>query len=584
MPDYVVTIGNAQYHVTAPSDDVVTQAGQRFDQWMATDYLRRAPQPTVNINVGGQQELGWVGLGQRPQVPNEGVTPEEDRQQGMVDAFGRFLSEETRAGRPTTEKISDWTRNVGNALTFGNFNEIVAGADNLLGDRDNMTFQERLTYEDQQDAMHRLENPLSSTAVDLAGGLATPAAMMRGGASFLSNARPTAGSVVPRSVLEGAGYGAVAGFGEGGGDFNVAERLRNTGAGALGGGVMGGIFGTVAGSLANRSAVASAPTREAVGAGTDAAYDAMRTAGVRFNANSFDNLIQTVDADLLGQNLASIPNSGAARWLGILQGRQGQAPTMDELDTLRSNLLSDIRDAQRGANPNANDVRLMERIVRHLDDYMTDPQAPLMAGNLAAGQAALAEGRTLSVAGRKSDVINEAVREAQVAAGERTATPASRQSALANAFRSIANDPARMRLFTLEERSLINEIAGGGLTENTLRGLGRLGLTNAFGGLAGFLPAAGGAGAAFAAGGPSAAAGAVLAGEIGSRLSGGMTRQNQALLDALARSSGQATANPAILPILQGVLATGAVQGIGATPVQDYLGVLMPPQRPRGVL
>lgn len=559
MPDYVVTINGQQYRVTAPNDEVMTEAGRRFDEWLAANPVQ--PEPTA------------------PRVPNEGVTWNEEQTARQVDTFGQLLSQATREGRPLTEKIGDWTRNVGNALTFGNFNEIVAGADNLLGNRDGMTFQQRLEYEDQQDALHRLENPISSTAIDLAGGVATPAAMMRSGASFLSRARPTASSVIPRSVMEGAGYGAVAGLGEGSSDFNLAERARNAGAGAAMGGATGGVFGAVGGSLANRSAVASAPTRETVAANADAAYGAMRNAGVRFNANSFDNLLQTIDADLQGQNIGAMPGSDAGRWLNLLMGRQGQAPTMDELDTLRSNLLSDIRDAQRGANPNGNDIRLLQRIVGHIDDYIADPQAPIVAGNLAAGQAGLAEGRSLSIAGRKSDVINEAVQEAQVAAGERTATPASRQSALANAFRSIANDPARMGMFTQEEQALIREVAAGGLTERTFRGLGRLGFTNAFGGLAGFLPAAGGAGAAFAAGGPGAAAGAVVAGEIGSRLSGSMTRQNAALIDALARSQGQAAANPALLPIMQALLATGATQGIGSTPVQSYLDVLLPPRQ-----
>lgn len=565
MADYLVTINGRQYRVTAPNQEVVTEAARRFDEWM-----------------GGNREVAPLppGASPPPAVPNEGAGMPGGGagQDALVERFGRFLEGGIRELRPLTEKISDWTRDVGNALTFGNFNELVAGADNLLGNRDNMTFQDRLAYEDRQDALHRQENPVATTAIDLAGGLATPVAMMRSGASFLRGARPSASSIVPRSVLEGAGYGAVAGFGQGEG-FDPVERGRNALAGAGVGGATGGIFGTIGGSLANRSAVASAPTREALGTATDAAFDTMRSAGVRFNSNSFDNLLQTIDAELQGANVAAIPGSGAGRWLGILNSRQGQAPTMDELQTLRSNLQSDIRDAQRGTNPNGNDIRLMEGIVRRMDEYMLDPAAPIVGGNLAAGQSALTEGRSLSLASRKSGVIAEAMAAARRAAGERVATPSSRQAALASEFRQIADNPEMRRMFNAEELSIIDEIAGGRITETTLRNLGRLAPSNAIGGLGGLLPAAVGLGGIAASAGTVPAIAAAGAGEIGARVSNSMTRQNAALVDALARSRGSAAANPAIIPLIQALTATGASQAISADPTQALLNLLLPPRQ-----
>jgi hypothetical protein len=77
--------------------------------------------------------------------------------------------------------------------------------------------------------------------------------------------------------------------------------------------------------------VRRAPTAGAVETATDDAYNAMRAAGVQFNVNGFDNLVQRIDADLQGQNVGAMTGSTTQRWLGNLQGRVGQAPTLDEL-------------------------------------------------------------------------------------------------------------------------------------------------------------------------------------------------------------------------------------------------------------
>jgi hypothetical protein len=234
---------------------------------------------------------------------------------------------------------------------------------------------------------------------------------------------------------------------------------------------------------------------------------------------------------------------------------------------------------QRATNPNSRDIRLMERMVATIDDYIADPQAPLVAGNLAAGQAGLAQGRQLSLASRKSQVIANAVAAARRTAGERVATPSSRQAALASEFRQIADDEAMRRLFNAEELAIIDEIAGGRFTENTLRNLGRLAPSNALGSFGGLLQAGAGLGGIAAGAGTIPAMAAAGVGEFSARLSNNMTRQNAALVDALARSGGTAAANPAIIPIIQALTASGASQGIQSPPVQAYLDLLLPPRQ-----
>lgn len=579
MAEFIVEIqGRGPYQVEAPSLEVLTQATERWSEWLRAggDGPPRPTQAPITTPSGAPLPEGyWTGLGSpRPQVPNEGVNPEEGRTQRELEVFGGFLTEAIRGARPLTEQVGDWTRNVGNALTFDNFNEIVAGADNLLGNRDGMTFEQRLDYEDQMDAQHRLANPVASTAIDVAGGLATPYAAFRAGLSPLSGARASAASIVPRTAAEGAIYGGAAGFGTGDG-FNLGERMRNAGAGAASGAAIGAAAGTVGGALANRSIVARSPTREDLTTGINANYQGARNLGVQLETVSFDSAIRGIQQNMGSQYINATRHPQAASALEDLLNNTPPAPTLEEFDIIRQNLQEAARTAL--AQGNRADARLANSMVNQLDNYyLSLTPNDVLSGDPQAALSLVSRGRELWLNRAKSDIIAEAIEGAEVSSGVRTGTPASRQSALANEFRQIANDPVRMRMFSPEERSLINEVAGGSWTENTLRRIGALAPTNMLS-MAGLVPAASGIAAGAALGGPRAAAAVAATGETAGRLSGAMTSQNAALLGALTRSGGAAMPNAAVIPFTQGVTATGASQLVQSPPAQAFLGNLMPP-------
>lgn len=585
MAQYTVYIqGRGPWTVEAPSLEVLTRATEQFSQWIKGGGFN--PPTSVPTPQGPWTAPGFGNP--LPQVPNEGVpsSPERTRASEM-QIFGDMLSEATRWGRPFREKAGDWTRDVGNALTLGNFNEMVAGVDQLIPG--GMNFQQRLGYEDQQDALHRAENPVATTAIDVAGGLATGGAMMKAGLSPMARARPAMGSILPAAALEGAAYGAVAGVGQGSpGTFDLVERGRNAFAGAAGGLALGAGGGAVGGTLANRSVVRRAPTNEALRTGTDAAYGAMRGAGVRFSGNSFDNIINTIDADLQGQNLAQLgPGSATQRYLNWLHSQTGQAPTMDAVDQLRRSIRDEARDirngaaAQPGNSSTRNDARLLERMADHLNSYMMDPLVPTVAGgaNLTAAQASLLEGRQLSLQQRKSETIQEALSDAMASTGLRRPSPLAYQQAVASQFSAFIKDPARMGMYSTEEQAILRQLANGNVSERTLANLGRIapGSLLSFPGL---IPTVGAAAGGYAVGGIPGAAGALAGGELAGRLSAGMTRQNVALVDAMSRAGGAVRPLPGMLPLLSGTNAVSASQFAQNPATQNLLNIMLPPRQP----
>lgn len=563
MPGFIVEIQGRKYQVEAPSLEILNHASERFADWLQNGQTARAPQMEPQAGNTGiatpsrAQAAANAQQGAGFGVPNPAppTTPEYE-----MGEFGRMLSEEIRQGRPLTEKVSDWARDVGNGLTMGGFNEAVAGVDALTG-RSGMNFQQRLDYENQQGALHQSENPVSSRLVELLGGVATPAAMMKGGASFLSRAQPTMGSIIPRAAAEGAAYGAAGGLlGEG----TVQERIRDAGGGAAAGGALGAVGGGVVGTMANRSMLARAPTRDFIDAETSRLYDDADRIGLQYETVSFDRAVQ--DIKRVGEqealNATSHPLTNAAmRQLEALPA----APTMRQVETVRK-LFSQ---AARSTAPDGGGDRYLGPLLRsQLDNYIANlTPADVMAGDPQAALRLITEARGRARQGFKMDILQDAYSRAHVGAPVRSGASGI-QNALAGEFRRITNNPAEFNMFTAAEQAAIRSVADGGPVENGLRILGLLSPTH---------PVTAGIGgvAAFQGGGPGAAVGALAGGYGAGRLSAAMTNQNYRLAEALTRGGG--APNAALIPLLQSGLGGVSAPSSQQPSMQALLDILMPP-------
>jgi hypothetical protein len=283
----------------------------------------------------------------------------------------------------------------------------------------------------------------------------------------------------PGAQMTGAAVGAPTGE-------VVGELTGSPVAGMLAGMAAGGAAG------ARRGELEVAPTREAVKAESQGAYQRATQAGVIVSPQSLQNTIANIEKQVNNAGFDPGLHPRVAAVLNRLQ-KEGQQPkTLDEMEILR-------RVASGAAASNERDERRIGRmIVGQIDDYINNIKpADLVAGNQS-GVNELRDARKLWGMNAKADVFEQMVSRAQTTGGS-TYTQSGYENALRGEFRRLANNQNRMRQFTQEEQNQITQIARGGTLQNMLRMIGKFSPTSV-------ISAPLSAGTGFVLGGPAGAA------------------------------------------------------------------------------
>lgn len=193
-------------------------------------------------------------------------------------------------------------------------------------------------------------------------------------------------------------------------------------------------------------------------------FQAATNSGVRYDPAAFNTFSQEAEAALRANNWDSLSNREAPvnAALELIQRRQGQSTTIDQLHSLRK----DISDLHKKAPKEAS--RLIGVIEDRLDDFITTPaNATAATGNVAEGQQAFMNAIAGYSRWAKSEDILKAV--------DRASKKENFSSALKNEFSKISNSPTKLRYFNDEEREAIANIAKGGANSSALQFLGALG-------------------------------------------------------------------------------------------------------------
>lgn len=283
----------------------------------------------------------------------------------------------------------------------------------------------------------------------------------------------------PGAQMTGAAVGAPTGE-------VVGELTGSPVAGVLAGMAAGGAAG------ARRGEPEVAPTREAVKAESQGAYQRATQSGVIVTPQSLQNAVTGIEKQIMdaGYDPGLHPRVKAVLDRLNLEGQQPR--TLDELERLR-------RVASGAAASNERDERrLGKMIVGQIDDYVNNIKSTdLVAGNQA-GVNELRDARKLWSMNSKADVFEQMVNRAQTTGGS-TYTQSGYENALRGEFRRLANNENRMRQFTKEEQDQITQIARGGTLQNMLRMVGKFSPTSV-------ISAPLSAGTGFVLGGPAGAA------------------------------------------------------------------------------
>jgi hypothetical protein len=310
---------------------------------------------------------------------------------------------------------------------------------------------------------------------------------------------------------------------------NLATRFITgmAAGGAIDKAVLGGMGLAPTGATASRAA----PTTEELKQLSREAYQQAEKAGVVISPSSFssnvDDLVKTVASEGIDSTLH--PQATAALKRLTDAAKSGEPITLQQLETLR-------KVVKASAGSLSRDERRIARImVDSLDDYALN----LGASDVVAGSAnnvgqVLRNARDLWARASKGEVVDDLIERAQNRASQFSGS--GYENALRTEFRSLIQNPRRLRLFTPAEQQALKTVARGGPIENVLRYFGKLAPTGVVS------TALGGGLGAVAAGAPGAV-GVPLAGAMARQGATQLTARNARLAAELMRRGGPAAAS-----------------------------------------
>ena len=368
----------------------------------------------------------------------------------------------------------------------------------------------------------RERQPVASLAGDVLGAVVTGGQLARGGATLLTGASPTYGSMIGRGAAEGALYGGAHGFGSGEG---VEERLRGAATGATIGAVTGGAVGAYGARGAQRAVERTVPTADLLRAQANNLYTQADQAGLVVGPAGFSNMADDVAITVRREGIDPTIHPKATAALQRILDAKGQPLRLQEIDTLRRV----VGGAAKSIDPD--ERRLASIIIDKMDDYL-DNLAPgdVVSGNAQVASQTIKEARGLWSRFRKGEMFEQMADRAQTSA--QNFSGSGYENALRTEYRALARNAKKMRGFTAAEQDALKLVARGGPIENIARQIGKFAPTGVVStGLSG--------GIGYTLGGPVGGAALLAAGAAGRQAATSMTARNAQLADLLVRSGGQ---------------------------------------------
>lgn len=275
------------------------------------------------------------------------------------------------------------------------------------------------------------------------------------------------------------------------------------------------------------------PSTEEIKALSQDLYKQAEKAGLLLDNASWAPTIDDIGQVVMraGAHPEITPQAVAA--LKELKKVQGISPSLQEVDQVRQI----IGNVARGNDPN--ERRLAGMMLDKLDSYMSSiTSKDVLTGDKRAVPM-IAQARNLWKTKSKAETIDDLLYRAENAVGANY-TSAGMETALRQQFRALANNPNRMRAFSLPERAMILKVVRGAPVQNALRRWGKLAPTGMLSMV--MSPGAGAAAGTVLAGPVGGVIGGValpLSGRVAKTLATNKTLGNVRSLDEMVRSAAQ---------------------------------------------
>jgi hypothetical protein len=282
----------------------------------------------------------------------------------------------------------------------------------------------------------------------------------------------------PGSVLRRGAMAVIPGLAvEGAGELTGDNPLAEAGAGIASSLLAAGRGGDAIESIANyatgrkgegiREAIKSAPSAKEIVDETDDLYDSLRSAGVSYDNNAYEQFIRDLQREMKYRGYRPRKNSPSPITSDLEELADAANKHLDfaELESLRRTIGTTLPAGASNAD------RAAAAFVREkFDDFLES--APLItSGNIPADQVNFITKKARELASRniKNRTVEEAIEQARDARS-------GFENGLRIEFRKIKRNPKKFRFFSQAEKEAITNIVRPGTTQNLLAQFGRLGI------------------------------------------------------------------------------------------------------------
>jgi transglutaminase-like putative cysteine protease len=229
-------------------------------------------------------------------------------------------------------------------------------------------------------------------------------------------------------------------------------------------GFAGGVTAAGRSPSVTRLASKAAPERAALKAQADALYDRLRTAGIKYDSNSYDLMVRNLATKMKKEGFRPKTSAKVTDSLEYVIEGMGKSPDYSDFEAMRKNAGGLLASADK------EERKFGAMIVEALDDFAE--RSPLVtSGNVPSNAVAplMKEARAVAQRNIKARTVEEAIEAARNAAS-------GFENGLRIEFRKIINNPKRRAGFTPVELDAMREIVRGASAQNLAAQFGRLGI------------------------------------------------------------------------------------------------------------
>ena len=339
----------------------------------------------------------------------------------------------------------------------------------------------------------------------------------------------TAAQDITQSALAGVGAasGGAAGEAIGGETGRQVGEVAGAFIAPLSAAYTGNVASKTINSQAKKILQSSSPSTETLKDAARSIYKQIDDLGTKVSKRGMDTLSKTIESEIRQEGFSPRIHPKIDAVLQEFKLASGSAQPLTEVEILRRV----ARSAAKSIDPD--EARLGTLLVKKVDDFMESlPPMDLVGGDSVKVGGLYKDARQLWSRASKAEIIESSIERGSLAAS-------GPENGLRNEFRSLLKNKKMQKTFSDEERAAMKLVVDGGPIRNTLKALGKFGISED-GAIRMLIPGLGTAAGA-AVGGPAGAAAIPLAGQVARTFSRKMTEKSaqQALNIVRSGKTGQ---------------------------------------------